>query len=51
MQTIVEHLEEEIPIGEWCDGCPYVRYGGYICGLMEEVIFGMRKVCGINEDD
>ena len=51
MEGIVEHLEGEIPHGEWCDGCCYLRYSGYVCDLMEEVVFGMKKVCGVNEED
>jgi len=48
MKTITEKLEEEIPPGDSCFGCPYLS-ADFHCNLMEEDNPLLQKHCGINE--
>ena len=45
---ITEALEEEIPAGDSCFGCPYLS-AEFHCTLMEEDNLLLQKHCGINE--
>jgi hypothetical protein len=54
--TILEHLQEIVPVGERCDGCPkgdphnLPGYSGDVfCHLLEEVMMDGIKDCGIND--
>lgn len=65
METLQQHLEKTIPIGNRCENClkadtyitgqegPLLKgyIGPYFCHLHEELIEDGYKICGVNDPD
>ena len=47
-KTLLQEIEDRVPQGTRCDGCPFSGEGRH-CGLLGEVAALGEKICAIND--